>query len=42
MKYVLITRNGRQFLYNVKDCAYIFQKIFGGEVHVLDQGTLKE
>lgn len=42
MKYVLITPSGKQFVYHVKGCAEMFQNIFGGTIHVFENGTIKD
>lgn len=36
MRYVLITPNGRQYMYYLKGCAEIFQNIYGGEIHEIE------
>jgi hypothetical protein len=35
MKYLLVTPSGRQFSYYVKECAELFQTVFGGQIHLL-------
>lgn len=40
MKYVLITNKGRQFVYYVRGCAELFQKVFGGEIHEMQDGVI--
>lgn len=40
MKYVLITNKGRQLVYHVKECAKLFQKVFGGEIHEVYDGVI--
>lgn len=40
MKYVLITNKGRQFVYHVRGCAELFQKVFGGEIHEMENGII--
>jgi hypothetical protein len=42
MKYLLVTPSGRQFAYYVKDCAVLFQQIFGGQIHMLEHGSIKD
>jgi hypothetical protein len=40
MKYVLITDKGRQFVYYVRGCAEIFQRVYGGEIHELQDSII--
>lgn len=42
MKYVLITPTGRQYAYHIKACAELFRQIFGGEIHLVDKGTIEQ
>jgi hypothetical protein len=39
MKYVLITKSGKQYLFYIRGCAEIFQGIYGGEIHELEGTT---
>lgn len=41
MRYVLITDKGRQFVYYVRGCAEIFQRVYGGKIHEMEDGIIK-
>ena len=40
MQYLLITPSGRQLMFHVKECAEIFKKITGGQIHDVDRGMI--
>lgn len=42
MRYLLVTQSGKQLVYHVKACAELFQQIFGGQIHIVDNVTIRD